>query len=97
MENFHKVLVKLDKIEKAVLTKEKPFLTLNQVSDYLGISRNTLYQLTSKSQIPHYKVGKKLMFKVSEIDDWVLNSGNKIKSQDEIESEIDTQILNEGL
>jgi excisionase family DNA binding protein len=95
MEN--EILNKLDRIEKAVTTKEKPFLTLNQLSEYLVISRNTLYQLTSKSLIPHYKVGKKLMFKVSEIDEWVLNENNKIKSQEEIESEVDAQILNERL
>lgn len=88
-----KLYDKLETIERALIQKEKPFLSLDELVGYLGIARNTVYQWTSRNLIPHYKVGKKLMFKISEIDNWVLNNKNKVKSNDEIESEAATQIV----
>lgn len=36
-------------------------------------SRHTIYQLTSKKQIPFYKIGKTLLFSQSEILNWLQN------------------------
>jgi excisionase family DNA binding protein len=92
MTDLQNVLQKLDRIEKALLKKEKPFINVEQLSKYLGISRNTIY--SKIKQIPHYKLGKKLMFKVSEIDEMVLDERNRIKTQNEIEEEVATHIIN---
>jgi hypothetical protein len=41
--------------------------------------------MTSSNDIPHYKSGKRLYFKKSEIDEWVFS--NRIKTNDDIEKE----------
>jgi len=72
----------------------KPFLTIEETCQYLGISRNTLYMWNGKNKIPYYKPeGKNIYYKLEDIDDFVLNPKNKIKSHKEIETEVRTKIL----
>jgi excisionase family DNA binding protein len=47
------------------------FLNITQVSKLIGLEESTIYGLTSKRKIPHYKPGKKLLFKRSEILAWI--------------------------
>jgi excisionase family DNA binding protein len=51
-------------------TTQKKFLTLPEASAFLGLSRSTVYRLTSEKQIPHIKRGK-LLFDVSELTAWL--------------------------
>ena len=46
-------------------------LTVGETSEYLSIPQSSLYQLTSKKQIPFFKKGKKLFFYQDELDAWV--------------------------
>jgi len=45
------------------------FMTVEGVSQYLNIKRSTIY--SKIHQIPHYKVGKLLRFRKSDIDLWM--------------------------
>lgn len=47
------------------------FLTLQELSKYLNINEKTLYARVSCRKIPHYKIGRLLRFKMSEIDAWM--------------------------
>lgn len=94
MENpFELILEKLDKIEKAIakLNTSVPIVGVNhpmdikELSAYLKISKSAIYKMTSSNDIPHYKSGKRLYFKKSEIDEWVFS--NRIKTNDDIEKE----------
>lgn len=94
MENpFELILAKLDRIENAIanlkITNPVPTMSapmnVGEVSEYLKISVSSIYKLTSSSEIPHYKSGKKLYFKKDEIDEWVFS--NRIKTKDDIEKE----------
>jgi excisionase family DNA binding protein len=94
MENpFELILAKLDRIENAIvnlkITNQVPTMSapmnVGEVSEYLKISVSSIYKLTSSSQIPHYKCGKKLYFKKDEIDEWIFS--NRIKTKDDIEKE----------
>ena len=38
---------------------------------YLQISRTTLYKLIKKDDIPHMKLGRKLLFRKKDIDAWL--------------------------
>ena len=38
---------------------------------YLQISRTTLYKLIKKDEIPHMKLGRKLLFRKKDIDAWL--------------------------
>ena len=67
---------------------DKDVLTLNEASEYLGVSRSYLYKLTSGRAIKHYKpTGKKIYFKKEDLDDFL--TSNEITSIDEVRQESD--------
>ena len=70
MNQLEAILQRLDQIESN-LTSEKMILNISEVSILTGISKSTLYKLTSTNQIPHYKRVKQLMFEKREIMDWI--------------------------
>ncbi|MFT4645939.1 MAG: excisionase family DNA binding protein [Planctomycetota bacterium] len=75
--------------EQSILRKE--ILTLEEITWYLGLSKSSVYKLTSKREIPFYSPGgKKLYFKKSEIDNWVYES--KITPIDEVENEVENYL-----
>jgi len=59
------------------LIKARPFIG----------SRSTIYKKVSAGLIPHSKQGKRLIFDLNLIDDWLLS--NKIKTVQEIAQETD--------
>ena len=61
-------------------------LDFEETASYINQSRSHLYKLTSQGLIPRYKPnGKKIYFKRSELDEWVLK--NKVFSADELGTE----------
>ncbi len=94
MENpFELILERLDRIEKAIasLNTTNPIqvnnapMDVKDLSEYLKLSVSAIYKLTSTSEIPHYKSGKRLYFKKKEIDEWIFSK--RIKTRDDIENE----------
>lgn len=49
----------------------KDLLTIKQASDYLKLSTENLYRMTSKKIIPHFKPSKNLLFDKNELDAWL--------------------------
>jgi excisionase family DNA binding protein len=47
---------------------EKVFLTIDELSQYLGIKRSNLYSKVERREIPFYRVGRLIFFKKDEID-----------------------------
>ncbi len=47
------------------------WLTLEQVANYLQMSRSSIYKLVQTRKIPGYKVGRQWRFSREEIDAWV--------------------------
>ena len=47
------------------------WLNLEEISRYIGCSKDTIRTWIKKSAIPFYKVGRQYKFKVSEIDEWI--------------------------
>lgn len=83
-----------EELENVIIEKQKPFLTMDEACKYLGISKATAYGYTSKGILPHYKLqNRKLYFKTDELNKFVLNEKNRVKSVKEIESEAATQLL----
>jgi len=50
---------------------EKRFLGLEELSQYLGLAKGTLYIWVCHKQIPYYKVGRLLRFSLPEIEVWL--------------------------
>jgi excisionase family DNA binding protein len=48
--------------------------SLEEIAEYLGISKDTVHRLIRTQEMPAHKVGKLWKFKTSEIDAWVRSS-----------------------
>lgn len=61
----------------------KEFMTVDEIADYLGLSKSAIYKLTSKRELPFYNPGgKKIYFKREEIDAWV--EASRVSSDSEV-------------
>ena len=60
--------------------------TMDETAKYLKISKPTLYGLTAKRIIPHYKRGKRLYFRKADMDEWIYKG--KVKTDAEIKDEV---------
>ena len=74
----------------------KEIFNFNDACQFLDYSKSYLYKLTYSRQIEHYKPnGKKLYFKRSDLEAWLLR--NRVKTADEIEQEaIDYVVKQKG-
>ena len=48
-----------------------PLLTIDELCDLLKVEPKTIYQLTYRGKIPHYKITNRLRFRQSEIISWI--------------------------
>lgn len=78
-------LLPLTRMEKVTLVIGKTILTMDEAILFLGLSKSAIYKKTSSNNLPHYKQGKKLYFKKSELEDWMLS--NAVKTLEQIEEE----------
>ncbi len=46
----------------------KRYLSVKQVSEYTSLSVKTVYQWVAERKIPHIKIGRRILFDISEID-----------------------------
>lgn len=64
------LLGRLEKLEdKVYILKE--FFTIDEVCDYTGLAKSTVYKLCCSKQIPHWKAGKFVYFDKKDIDGWI--------------------------
>jgi excisionase family DNA binding protein len=76
---FQLILEKLDNLQELLHKRKKPFLTIQETSEYLGVSKNTLYGYTSKGILPFYKLrNRKLYFRISDLNRFVLSPENRV-------------------
>jgi len=47
------------------------YLTLDELKDYIKMSKSTIYKWCSSGQIPYIKTGKLLLFRKDAIDLWL--------------------------
>jgi excisionase family DNA binding protein len=52
-------------------------LSIEQACQYLKLAKQTIYGFTSKNEIPFFKKGKKLYFKKTELEQWLLEGRQK--------------------
>lgn len=49
--------------------------SLAEITEYLGVSRDTVLNWIANKRMPAHKVGRLWKFKISEIDEWIRNAG----------------------
>ena len=51
------------------------WLSVGEIAEYLGISKDTVYTWVTTKDMPGHKVGRLWKFKKAEIDEWVRAGG----------------------
>jgi excisionase family DNA binding protein len=94
-EEIKKTLTSIEQLLSKQGLLQKEVLSLKEVCEYLQVSPSYLYHLTYKNAIPHYvPTGKKIYFKRSELDSWLLQNRQDAKS--EIESRASDYLIRRG-
>jgi excisionase family DNA binding protein len=57
------------------------WLSVEEIAEYLGVSRDTVYKWIAKKDMPAHKVGRFWKFKTEEVDEWV-RSGKASEESD---------------
>jgi excisionase family DNA binding protein len=95
MDEIIERLENLQRLIKSQGIYSKEVLNFNEACLYLELSQSHLYKLTSAGSIPHYKPnGKKLYFKRSELESWLLR--NRHASKEEIEQRASDYQIKKG-
>jgi excisionase family DNA binding protein len=50
---------------------EDRWLSVEEIADYLGVKRDTVYKWIERKKMPAHKVGSLWKFKKEEIDNWI--------------------------
>jgi excisionase family DNA binding protein len=61
--------------------EQDEILNANQAAKLLNIAKPTLYSKTSRQEIPFFKRGKKLLFRKSELIQWIENGKHRSKAE----------------
>ncbi len=56
------------------------WLSVDEIAEYLGVSKDTVYTWVSSKGMPGHRVGRFWKFKKDEIDDWVRAGGTATPS-----------------
>lgn len=89
-EEYTMLNARLDRIERLTLVGAKEVLNLDEAVLLTGMSKGHIYRLTSSQEIPHFKKGRKLYFKKSELEEWLLDC--KVMTANETANFADTYI-----
>ena len=54
---------------------EDRWLSVDEISAYLGIKRDTVYKWISEKQMPSHRMGRLWKFRKDEVDEWVKTGG----------------------
>lgn len=60
------------------------WLSVDEVAEYLGVSRDTVYTWVTNKGMPGYKVGRFWKFKCDDVDTWVRDGGAGSSSEEDL-------------
>ena len=60
-----------ERVLERITDRSSPWLNVDEAANYTGLSKDSLYKLTSAKAIPHSKPGKRLLFKREDLDAWL--------------------------
>ena len=56
---------------------ENRWYSLNEICEYLGVSRDTVFKWIETKDMPAYKMGRLWKFKLADVDAWIKSDGAK--------------------
>jgi excisionase family DNA binding protein len=73
--------------------RDEEILSLNEAAKFLKASKSFMYKMTSQKLLPHFiPGGKKIYFKKSDLENWLLN--NRIPPNSELEAKTQNYLFN---
>jgi excisionase family DNA binding protein len=57
---------------------EDPILTIPEVARYLKVSKSKIYNLVSKKEIPHLKIGRNVRIRQTDLQRWMEKQTNQL-------------------
>lgn len=57
------------------MEQEKKFLNMDELAEYIDMSKSFIYKRVFTNTIPYVKVGNRNRFLKDQIDQWVINGG----------------------
>lgn len=56
---------------------DKRLININELSEYIGLSKNTIYSWVSQRKIPFVKCGRLTKFDLQRIDEWIEGNSSR--------------------
>jgi len=53
--------------------RDDRWLSVEQISEHLGVTKDSIYRWIEQKALPAHKVGKLWKFRKGEVDEWVLS------------------------
>ena len=63
------------------MEESERWLSVEEISFHLGVSKETVYRWLEKKKIPAHRIGRLWKFRVREVDHWVVNGGATTKQE----------------
>jgi excisionase family DNA binding protein len=60
----------------------EPWLSVEQITEHLGVKRDSIYRWIDRKGLPAHRVGRLWKFKASEVDEWVRAGGSDKSNAD---------------
>ena len=76
---------------KATLPEDEALINVQEAAGVTGHSVYTLYEKTCRKEVPHYKKGKRLYFRATELMKWITQG--RVKTRTEIQQDAITHTL----
>ena len=54
--------------------QQEPFIDVVDLANFLKVKKQTAYHVVATLNIPHYRVGRLIRFKLSEVEVWMNNN-----------------------
>jgi len=55
---------------EAAIPRPRTVMTLQEIADYLRVTRSTIHRLLKRNEIPAFKIGRHWRFNVEVIENW---------------------------
>ena len=85
---------RIDALEGIFLCQKEIF-NFDEAAAYLSMSKSTLYKLTSKKEIPHYKPNRFVFFERKELDKWIRAAA--VGTEEQLNDQVNAYTMNNPL
>lgn len=52
-------------------TVKRNTLTTLETAKYLGVSQDLIFKMVREKSIPHFRIGRRILFRVESIEKWI--------------------------